>query len=121
MHLRKHGLFSFLNFKKNWGAIILSYLDFGIMPGAITAAFSQCGKNKRERIWRASIAGFLSLLAIDTLSFSIAKSVGVYGYLFSILSDVIGGPLAGYTIVFFTEHISILQSPISTQMKVLKS
>jgi hypothetical protein len=93
-------------FTEHGSEVVASLMTFGIFPGTVTAMVALSGKGHRQKVKRAIIAATATLIVFDTIVYAVGganKSIGYY--FFAILSDFVGGPLAGYIIGSITEFI----------------
>lgn len=84
--------------------IIVEAIVFGLFPGTVTAVAALSGHNRAQRTRRAVIAAIVSLIVYDMLSFAIAgwEQGTIRIDTFALISDFIGGAIAGYLISLFT-------------------
>lgn len=90
---------------ENGSQIFASGIMFGIFPGTATAMAALSGSDRPQRIRRAIVAAIASLIVADAVIFMNRINAPMGSFLASVVSDILGGALAGYLIALFTEFI----------------
>lgn len=88
-------------------AVVASGVLFGLFPGTVTAMAALSGRNLSQRKKRAIVASIASLVVADTLDYIVSGSQNPsFGhYVFAIVSNFIGGAIAGYLVGLYVEFI----------------
>jgi hypothetical protein len=100
--------------------LLLTIFTGNFLPGIVTGLISTTGSSLRERIWFAIVAAIVSLSILDTIIFFFAPPVSLQAgrfqlstyaelrtYYFSLLSNLVGAPVAGIIVGSATHFFAV--------------
>jgi len=94
-------------FTEAGGETLQTFLVFGLLTGTATAMAALGGKGRSQKIKRAIVMAIVSTTVFDTLDLVIGGApINTVFYLFSILSNVVGGIAAGWLIGSIVEFVA---------------
>jgi hypothetical protein len=82
-----------------------SILVFGLFPGSLTVAAISTGKTRLKRL-RVGVIAAVVTLSVQDLIVTVIDQSPLSAFLFDILSNIVGGILAGIIIGYFMDILS---------------